>query len=307
MNLLKAIGLKLASALLFAVMSALVRLLGEVAPVGETVFFRGLFAVPTVLIIYAWRGEIMTAIYTRQPFGQFLRGLISAVGMFANFSALARIPLADVTAIGFASPLITVALAATILKERVRIFRWSAVIVGFIGVIVMLLPHLDIGRYAAVATATTTIGSLLALASAFTNAAAIIQTRLLVRSERTASIVFYFSLFVAVAGAAALPFGWHTPTLIEFLELSALGVFGGLGHILLTESYRHASASVIAPFDYSAMLWALILGYWMFDEVPGTLVLVGAGIVVLAGLFVIWRERKLGLDRAEAEGPVTPA
>src|SRR5690242_21909106 len=116
MNLFKAIGLKLVSAFLFTVMSVLVRDLGQRAPVGEVVFFRGLFAVIPVLAIYAWRGEIRDAIATRSPFGQLLRGLISATGMYANFGALARIPIADVTAIGFASPLITVALARS--EER---------------------------------------------------------------------------------------------------------------------------------------------------------------------------------------------
>jgi drug/metabolite transporter (DMT)-like permease len=306
MNLARAIGLKLASALLFTLMSVLVRHLGGEVPVGEVVFFRGLFAIPPVLAIYAWRGEIIAAIHTKEPFGQLLRGLISCTGMFANFGSLARIPIADVTAIGFASPLITVALAAWILKERVRIFRWSAVVVGFIGVIVMLLPHLDVGHFAVVATTATTIGSLLALCSAFTNAAATIQTRRLVRTEMTASIVFYFSLTTAIGGALTLPFEWYTPGLVQVLELIALGVLGGVGHIFLTESYRHAAASVIAPFDYSSMLWALLLGYWFFGEVPSALVLIGAAIVILSGLFVIWRERQLGLRHREPEDPTTP-
>jgi drug/metabolite transporter (DMT)-like permease len=306
MNLFRAIGLKLLSAFLFTVMSVLVRDLGQRAPLGEVVFFRGLFAIFPVLVIYAWRGEIWDAIATRSPFGQLLRGLISVVGMYSNFGALARIPLADVTALGFASPLITVAMAALILKERVRIYRWSAVVIGFGGVIVMLLPHLDIGKYAVAATAATTIGSLLALGSAFTNAAAQIQTRRLVATEKTASIVFYFSVVIAIAGAVTLPFSWYSLTMWELLEFILLGTLGGIGHILLTESYRYATASVIAPFDYSTMIWALLLGYWAFGEVPGELVLIGAAIVIASGLFVIWRERQLGLRHREPEDPTTP-
>jgi drug/metabolite transporter (DMT)-like permease len=306
MHLFRAIGLKLLSAFLFTVMSALVRDLGQRAPVGEVVFFRGLFAIIPVIAVYAWRGEIRDAIATKSPFGQLLRGLISATGMYANFGALARIPIADVTAIGFGSPLITVALAALILKERVRVYRWTAVIVGFGGVIVMLLPHLDVGKYAVVATAATTIGSLLALCSAFTNAAAQIQTRRLVKTEKTASIVFYFSVVTAIAGAVTLPFAWYPPSFLEFLEFIALGVLGGVGHIFLTQSYRYATASVIAPFDYSTMIWALMLGYWFFGEVPGALVLIGAAIVIASGLFVIWRERQLGLLRGAPEDPTTP-
>jgi drug/metabolite transporter (DMT)-like permease len=308
MNVFKGIGLKLVSALLFAAMSALVRDLGKVAPVGQMVFFRSAFAILPVVVIYALRGELATAVRTSRPFGQLGRGLLSVAGMFSNFAALVRIPLADATAISFASPLITVALAAVILKERVRIYRWSAVLVGFVGVVVMLVPHFEVGHYAAIGAATAAAGSLLALMSAVCNAGTVIQTRRLTQSETTSSIVFYFSLVCAIAGALTLPFDWYTPTASELVKLVSLGVLGGIAHILLTESYRHAAASVVAPFDYTAMLWALLLGYWLFGELPETLVYVGAAIVAGAGLFVIWRERKLGVARArEVEEPAAAA
>jgi drug/metabolite transporter (DMT)-like permease len=304
MNLFKGITLKLISALLFAAMSALVRDIGKVAPVGQMVFFRSAFAILPVVVIYAFRGELGTAVRTSRPLGQLGRGLLSVAGMFTNFAALVRLPLADATAISFASPLITVALAAIVLKERVRIYRWSAVLVGFAGVIVMLVPHFEVGHYAGVGAATAAVGSLLALTSAMCNAGTVIQTRRLTQSETTSSIVFYFSLVCAIAGALTLPFDWYTPSAGELAGLISLGVLGGLAHILLTESYRHAAASVVAPFDYTSMLWALLLGYWLFGELPETLVYVGAAIVAGAGLFVIWRERQLGLARARAaEGP----
>ena len=304
MHLYKAIGLKIISALLFAVMSALVRLMGEVTPVGQLVFFRSLFAIAPVVIIYAYRGELRRAIYTKRPLGQLGRGVLSVGGMYSNFAALTRLPLADVTAIQFASPLITVGLAALILKERVRIYRWSAVFVGFIGVLIMLLPHLDPAHYANLASAAA-VGAMLAVLSAFINAGTVIQTRRLTRTETTPSIVFYFSLICTIAGAATLPFAWHTPTLYELTILITLGMLGGLAHIFLTESYRFAAASVIAPFDYTSMLWALLLGYWMFGEVPTALVFVGAAIVIAAGLFVLWRERtqKLRYERVPEEPP----
>ena len=304
MHPFKAIGLKLISALLFAFMSALVRQLGDVAPVGQMVFFRSAFAILPVVLVYAIRGELATAMRTSRPLGQLGRGLLSVGGMFTNFSALTRLPLADATAISFASPLITVALAAIILKERVRIYRWSAVLIGFGGVIVMLIPHLDIGRYAVIGGAAAAAGSMFAVISAFCNAGTVIQTRRLTQSETTSSIVFYFSLICAIAGALTLPFAWHSPTPRELIALIALGVLGGFAHILLTESYRYGTASLVAPFDYTSMLWALLLGYWLFGELPDTLVYVGATIVGGAGLYVIWRERQLGLKRArEAEGP----
>jgi drug/metabolite transporter (DMT)-like permease len=130
----------------------------------------------------------------------------------------------------------------------------------------------------------------------------------LTRTETTSSIVFYFSLICAVGGLATLPLGWIVPSAAQLAALVALGVLGGLAHILLTESYRYASASVVAPFDYTTMLWAFLLGYALFGEVPTLYVLVGAVIVTGAGLFVLWRERQLGLKRVrEAEGPPTGA
>lgn len=308
MNLAKAIGLKIASALLFAVMQALVRWLGDAVPLGQVVFFRAAFAILPVIIIFAWRRELLAAVVTNRPTGHLLRGLISVAGMFLNFAALARLPLVDATAISFAAPLITVAFAALFLGERVRIYRWSAVTVGFVGVLVMLWPHFDLDRLIIAGSATTAVGAVCALGSAFTNAGAVIQTRILTRTETTSSIVFYFSLICAVGGLATLPLGWILPNAAQLAALIALGVLGGLAHILLTESYRYASASVVAPFDYTTMLWAFLLGYALFGEVPTLYVLVGAVIVTGAGLFVLWRERQLGLKRVrEAEGPPTGA
>src|SRR6185437_2989331 len=231
MHLLRAISYKVASALLFAVMSALVRDLGKVAPVGQMVFFRSAFAILPVVVIYAFRGELASAVRTSRPFGQLGRGLLSVVSMFTNFSALTRLPLADATAINFASPLMTVALAALILKERVRVYRWSAVIVGFGGVLVMLLPHFDLNNLAVAGSAASALGAVFAIVSAFCSAGTVIQTRRLTQSETTPSIVFYFSLICAIAGAVTLPFAWHPPTASELARLIALGVLGGLAHI----------------------------------------------------------------------------
>lgn len=307
MSAAKGIFFKLVSAVLFAVMSALVRDLGPVAPVGQMVFFRSAFAIVPVVLIYALRGELMSAVRTKRPLGQLGRGTLSTFGMFTNFGALTRLPLADVTAISFASPLMTVALAALILKERVRVYRWSAVTVGFVGVIVMLIPQFDVNHYATLGADVAAFGAVLAVCSAMSNAGTVIQTRRLTQSETTPCIVFYFSLICAIAGALTLPFAWHTPTTVELAELIATGLLGGVAHIFLTESYRHASASVVAPFDYTSMLWALLIGWWVFGELPAPLVYVGGVIVAAAGLFVIWRERQLGLARPVepevAEGP----
>ncbi|HVY58727.1 MAG TPA: DMT family transporter [Xanthobacteraceae bacterium] len=306
MNVLTAIFIKIVSTALFAAMGALVRFIGDEVPVGQIVFFRSAFAIVPVVIIYAWRHELGAAVRTGRPLGHVLRGLISVAGMFLNFAALARLQLVDATAISFASPLITVALAAIVLKEKVRIYRWSAVAVGFLGVIVMLWPYLDASRFVAAGSAVATVGALCAIGSAFTNAGSVIQTRRLTDSETTSAIVFYFSLICAVAGLCTLPFGWHHPTMAELAALVSIGILGGLSHILLTESYRWAAASVVAPFDYTAMLWAFVLGYVFFGELPNAYIFVGALIVVASGLFVLWRERYLGVERVRTsavEGP----
>jgi drug/metabolite transporter (DMT)-like permease len=296
MNIGKGIGLKLISAVLFAVMSALIRYLGPSYPIGEVVFYRSAFAIVPVLVVYAIRGELAATVRTERPFGQASRGALSIVGMFCNFGALARLPLIEANAISFTSPLIGVALAALVLKERVRIYRWSAVTVGFIGVLVVLAPHLTGDELTiAMAGATGLAGVIYAVAGSITNAGTMIQTRHLTKSETTSSIVFYFSLICALAGLATLPFGWLMPTRTEFVVLAAIGFLGGTAHILLTESYRYAAASVVAPFDYTSMIWALVLGYAMFGETPTMMIVVGSTIIAAAGLFVIWREHQLAL------------
>jgi len=298
MNIGRGIIFKLFSALLFAVMSALIRYLGARYPIGEVVFYRSAFALVPILLIYAWRGELAATVRTERPFGQVGRGVLSIVGMFCSFGALARLPLIEANAISFTSPLASVALAALVLRERVRIYRWSAVTVGFLGVLVVLAPHLS-GDQLSVAMAGTAgvAGALYALAGSITNAASVIQTRWLTQSETTSSIVFYFSVICAFAGLATWPLGWVTPTAGELAILAGIGFLGGTGHIFLTESYRCASASMLAPFDYTSMIWALVLGYALFGETPTPMIVLGSAIIAAAGLFVIWRERRLAQAR----------
>ena len=197
-------------------MSSLVRYLGDAVPVGQMVFFRAAFAIVPVVLIYAMRGELMTGGVYRAPLGHVGRGIISVGGMFLNFAALARLPLVDATAISFASPLITVAFAAIFLRERVRIYRWSAVVLG------LRRRHrhaVAVSRYLALRQSCDGRDRsrcdrrhLRRWLGAFTNAGSVIQTRRLTDTETTSSIVFYFSLFCALAGLATLPFGWIEPT-----------------------------------------------------------------------------------------------
>lgn len=291
MNLRFGIAIKLLSVLLFALMSVVVRYLGDKIPLGQVVFFRSACALLPILAIYGWRGGLSRAFRTRRPFGHVTRGCISVIGMFLNFAALARLPLVDATAISFAGPAITVALAAVVLKERVRTAQQLAVATGFGGVVVMLLPYLDVGSLIAPGPG---VGVACALSSAFTNSGATIQTRRLTDSESTSAIVFYFSLICALISLVSLPFAWYTPTLPELAALVSLGVIGGVSHILLTECFRHVPASVVAPFDYVSLLWAFFFGYVLFGETPGAYVYIGAAIVIASGLFVVPRGREGG-------------
>jgi drug/metabolite transporter (DMT)-like permease len=303
MNILKAVSLKIASTLAFALMGAQARYLGSTLPVGEIVFARGLFALIPILLFFGWRGQLRGALKTERRKAHLVRGAFSVVGTFCTFGALARLPIADVTAIAFIAPLITVVFAALILKEHVHAYRWSAVGVGFCGVILMLSPYF--GNHAALTTSMM-IGLSLALLNAVSSGGATIQIRRLTATESSAAIVIFMTLTVMAVSLLTAPFGWRMPAPgPELYLLIGIGIAGGLGQMLFTESYRFAPASFLAPFDYTAMLWAFLLGFWMFGEVPTPYVVGGAVIVAAAGIFVILRERHLGLKRLR-DTPMSP-
>ena len=309
--MLKGIGLKLTSAFTFSLMSTTVKLQSGDFSIAQIVFFRSLFAMGLLVIWLAARGEFPGALHTRRPGGHLLRSLIGSCGMFLSFLSLALLPLADATAIGYAAPLITVALAALLLGERVRIYRWLAVAIGFGGVVVMLSDHL--GAH----SAGSQLGVGAALAGAVASAFATIQTRRLVGSEQTGAIVFYFSLTTTIMGALALTLAavwrpewpmadvmisqrWIAPDWSGFLWLALIGVLGGFGQIFMTQSYRFADASIIACFDYTSMIFAATLSVLVFNDMPSGRILFGAAIVAGAGLFVIWREHRLGVISSKA-------
>lgn len=302
---LRGIALKICSVIVFIVMSSLIKATADRIPPGEAVFFRSFFAMPVIVVWLALRGELPGGLGTANPLGHVWRGVMGTLAMGLGFAGLGYLPLPDVTAIGYAAPLLTVIFAAMFLGEEVRAFRMSAVALGMAGVMIVLWPRLSLTGRADLGAAEA-LGATLVLGGAVFAALAQVFVRKLVHTERTPAIVFWFSLTATLLSLLTLPYGWAMPTAPEAGLLVLAGLLGGLGQILLTSSYREADASLIAPFDYASMLFALMIGYTVFGEVPTLTMLAGAALVITAGILIIWRERRLGLERARQRKAMTP-
>jgi drug/metabolite transporter (DMT)-like permease len=305
MNPFKGIALKLCSVMLFVVMSALIKAASDSVPPGEAVFFRSFFAIPVILTWLALRGDLRTGLKVKSPMGHFWRGVVGTTAMGLMFAGLGLLPLPEVTALGYTAPLLTVVFAAMFLDERVGLFRIGAVGLGLVGVLIVLSPRLSTLSGPMVETAQA-VGAVLVLMGATCAALAQIYIRKLVATEETSAIVFYFSLTSTLLSLLTIPFGWAIPGGTETVYLILAGVLGGTAQIFLTSAYRFADASVVAPFDYASMLFALVIGYVIFDEAPTGPMLIGAGLVILAGIIIILRERHLGLKRGKARALRTP-
>ena len=305
MRPLRGIALKLGSVLVFIVMSSMIKTTADHVPAGQAVFFRSFFAIPVIVAWLVMRRELATGFRTANPLGHFWRGLVGTLAMGLNFAGLAYLPLPEVTAIGYAAPLLTVVFAAMFLGEQVRAFRLTAVALGMVGVLIVLSPRLTVLSPEAASHAEA-FGAMLVLGGAVFAALAQVFVRRLVNTEKTPAIVFWFSVTATVLSLATMPFGWVWPTPQETAVLVGSGLLGGVGQILLTSSYREADASLVAPFDYASMLFALLIGYFVFNEMPTLTMLGGATLVIAAGVLIIWRERQLGLERARQRKSMTP-
>ncbi|MBM3613848.1 MAG: DMT family transporter [Alphaproteobacteria bacterium] len=307
MRPMRGIGLKVVSVVIFIVMASLIKAVEGRVPAGEVVFFRSFFALPVILIWLTLRREMPAGLRTQNPLGHIWRGFAGTTAMGLGFAGLALLPLPEVTAIGYAAPLLTVVFAAMFLGEQVRAFRLIAVVVGLAGVLIVLSPRLGaFGGESDAEGLRATLGAIVVLGGAVFNALAQVFVRKLVATERTATIVFYFSLTASGLALVTLPFGWVVPEAGDAALLILAGLLGGVGQIFLTASYREADASVVAPFEYVSILFALAIGFAIFGEVPTPTMLAGAGIVIAAGIAIIWRERQLGLERARQRQAMTP-
>lgn len=299
------IALKIASVAVFVGMSSCLKAAGQL-PAGQLVFFRSFFAVFPILAFLVYRGELQSALITGRPFNHIARGVVGVTSMALGFFALTRLPLPDAITLNYAQPLLIVVFSAIFMGEVIRIYRWSAVVIGLIGVVIISWPKLTLLGSGEGLDHQQAVGVVAALVAAALSAVALLLVRSLVHTERTSTIVLWFSLTASVAGLLTLPFGWGAITGWQAFFLVSAGFCGGIAQILMTESYRCAEASTVAPFEYTSMIFAIVVGYLAFSDVPTIHTLVGGAIVIGAGIFIVWREQRLGIARDAAKKASTP-
>jgi drug/metabolite transporter (DMT)-like permease len=287
---------KLSSVVLLSCLAACVKYLGDGVPTGQIIFVRGVISM-AVLGFIAWQFHGFRVLRTERLGSHALRSLAGTASMFCWFIALTMIPLADFTAISFTAPMFLTILAMLLLGERIHAYRWSALGIGFVGVVVTIGPHLTLGG--------SSLGVLVALGAAVFSALAITTLRSMsgAGGEHPLAITFYFSLTTVICSALTAFGGWPMPTAEQWFFIVLSAVFGVFGQLLMTTSYRYAEASTLAPLDYTNLLFAVALGYYFFAEVPHWSMWIGAPLVIVAGLIILWREYR---RYAAVPAPVVP-
>jgi len=275
------IAYRMAAMVCVALLSAAVKWSGHRGvPVFEMVFFRNAFAFVPILA-YIARTTGFSVLKTKLPLGHLHRSVVGLIGMTCSFSALQHLALTEATAFTFCAPLFMTALSALMLREPVGWHRWGAVVVGFVGVLIMVRPepgHMNVA------------GVGFGLTAALGSALAMVQIRQIAVTEKGPTIVFYFTLAGTVLGGAVSLFNWVTPDPMTLVVLIAGGLVGGVGQLFLTEAIRVAPVGVVAPFDYSQLIWATGLGYLVWGELPHAATLAGALVVAASGIYILHRE-----------------
>jgi len=277
-------GLRLISALSLALMFAGVKWAGQRgAGVVETLFYRQIGSVVCAATFVAL-GPGFASLRTRRFKAHALRMAIGVVAMLLNFAMVMLLPLAEATAIGFSVPIFATLLAAAVLGEPTGKWRWGAVIVGFIGVLVIVQP--GSGHVSA-------YGGAVAIGAAVSTACATIAIRHLGATEAVATTVFWFGVTSLVPLGLAMPFVAHAHDASTFAAIAGLSLAGGIAQLALTGALRLAPVSLVMPMDYSSLLWATLLGMFIFNQEPSHWTWLGAPIVIGAGLVILWREHRL--------------
>jgi len=288
-NPVRGMGLMIGAVFLFTSMDALVKVAAETYPTGQIVFFRNVVAFLPLAIFVARAGGV-SVLRTRRLGGHLVRGVVGLAAMVCFFLSYKLLPLGEAVALGMAGPLFITALSVPFLGEKVGIRRWSAVIVGFVGVLAMTRPGSGIFDPAA----------LIPLAGAFFLGLAMVTVRSLSRSEHSATIVFYFTITATLASAASLPWQWVTPDWTGLGLLVTIGLIGGCAQFTMTQAFRLAPAALVAPFEYLALVFAMGYGFAFWAEVPDLWLVTGAVIVVASGIYILHREAVRAREQAAA-------
>ncbi len=294
------IGFGIACALVglfgMAIMDTCAKLLGAGYAISQVVLVRNGIGALAVLAFVIFSGAGFAVLRPRRPGLLLLRSLTNMGAAFLFFTGLRYMPLADAFAIAFAAPLFITALSMPVLGEHVGIRRWAAVIFGFIGVLVVVQPG----------TASFRVEALLPLGAALSYALALLIGRKLTRDHTTSAIMFWPNLGTFAMTLVMMPSQWQTPALPDAGVFLFMGVIGTLGMALITQGYRHAPAAVIAPFDYSVLLWGVIFGWVLWDDIPGPSVWLGSAILIASGLYILHRETRRPKPLQPAPGPLGP-
>lgn len=264
---------------IFAVANALAKWLLARYPVTELIFFRCSFALLPCGVLIATHGGL-SIMRTKRLYEHATRAGVQMCSMVSIFIAFQMMPLADAVAITFSSPLFLTVLSIFLLGERVGIHRWSAVLVGFAGVLFMVQPGPGMLES----------GAVFALANALITASITIAMRRMSLTESTTTLVAYQGLFTTLLSLCLLPFGWITPSPVDALLFALMGVISGIGQFCWTQAFRFAPAAVAAPFSYMSMIWALGLGYLLWGDVPSWTLIAGGVVVAASGLYILYRE-----------------
>lgn len=259
-----------------AVLDAGVKALAESYPVPQIAFLRYVVGLIIAIGLAASSAEGLGGLATRRPGGHMIRSLYNLSAMLLFYYALARMALADAVAIAFAAPIFTMVFSVLLLKERVNARRWTAVAIGFAGVLVMVQPGSGVWG----------LGAALALAAAVLFALTLISSRQLSLTESSHTILFYYSIVCLAATGAVLPWQWRTPAPDDIWLFLLVGLTGSVGQFFMNQAFRFGEASMLAPLDYTALIWAAALGYLFWSEVPSLAVLAGAGLVAASTMLV---------------------
>ena len=277
----RGILLMVASTVAFATMHVLVRYVSAELHPFQIAFFRNAFGVVVFLPFMLKSG--LAVFHTRRLGLHGLRALLNVAAMLCFFTALSTTPIAQVTALAFTAPIFAAVLSVVLLRERVHVRRWTAILLGFLGTLVILRPGLQ----------GIDLGSVLTLVSAVLWAATMIVIRVLGRSESSLTITAYMNVLLAALSFLPALLVWQTPSLAALLWLLLIGILGTLAQIALAQSLKEAEPGAVMPFDFLKLIWVTILGYLLFAELPDAFIWFGGAIIVLSTSYIAYRESQL--------------